>query len=252
MFCSKCGKEVQEGATFCSNCGAATVLSVQDTNTQKSAFLSRNRLPVIPTEEKSKKNAVVIVYLINAIMYILFFLITLSTKLKFLSYLFDTNVPQGEISAAMESLYDKYSTILWCLSILYFSVPIAQGIVIWRMWKKRNFNLRKKRLVAQCVADVVFWLFSPLIIKLAFYYSPIGHIQGKVTFLMYLIMMIYIIMEIIYTVMYYKAAECEESNIYDEEYNALKEANTGSWICEECLTANSANTPYCKNCGQYK
>lgn len=50
MFCSKCGKQLEEGQNFCPNCGTAqqvTVVSSSNTNIQQSENPTTNTMAVV-------------------------------------------------------------------------------------------------------------------------------------------------------------------------------------------------------------
>ena len=60
MFCSKCGKEISEGAAFCPNCG--NQIGLTNHVTQTSASVGSSNLPAssLPRPKKKRKSAIII------------------------------------------------------------------------------------------------------------------------------------------------------------------------------------------------
>ncbi|MBD5116802.1 MAG: zinc ribbon domain-containing protein [Ruminococcaceae bacterium] len=261
MFCSKCGKEVQEGTAFCSSCGQP----LQNTdggpanNVQPQIIYvnqSNSGIMSTPPEEKKKKTTAIGFYFISAILSLCIILTVLGSKLELLAGFISTDLSQDTIAAAFRSIYEEHAAILWCLGILYLSIPITQGIVLWCMYKKRNFILRINNVILQNILDSVFWFIFPIIINIVI--SRNSRIEGSASFFFWAMAIVIIALKIIYIVLYYKASECEEINLRKEKHNVSnsgeqKPKDSGTyWICTNCRTFNSPKDMFCQKCGKNK
>lgn len=261
MFCSKCGKEVQEGTAFCSSCGQPLQgTNVSPTNNTQSQIIYVNQSNIgmmsAPPEERNKKLNAIAFYLISAILSLCLIMAILGSKLELLAGFISTDLSQNTIADAFRSIYEEHAAILWCLGILYLSIPITQGILLWSMYKKRNFTLRINNVVTQNILDSAVWFIFPIIINILI--SRNSRIEGSASFLFWTLSIAIIASKIIYAVLYYKASECEKINIRNEKrvvYNGSEQKsseNGGYWICKNCSTSNSAKDSFCQKCGKNK
>lgn len=258
MFCSKCGKEIQDGAAFCSSCGQA----VQGTdggslNDSRPQIIYVNQIKnsaaQCPADEKQKKLTATVFYIISALISVFFLFCTLGTKLELLSYLVDTDYSRNSIAGAFKNLYENHGAIFWFAAIFYLIAPIVQGIVLFTMHKNRNFSLRTKNVVTQNITDCFLWLFLPIIVNILLSNNSV--INGNSSFLFWIIAIIIAGFKIAYAVTFYQAAECEQNNIYREKhFSTLSqvEENGSYWICLNCRSFNSKNDMFCQKCGKNK
>lgn len=262
MFCSKCGKEVQEGTAFCSSCGQP----LQNTGDSPTSNVqpqiiyinqSNSGIMSTPPEEKKKKTTAIGFYFISAILSLCIVLTVLGSKLELLAGFISTDLSKDTIAAAFRSIYEEHAAILWCLGILYLAIPVTQGIVLWNMYKKRNFTLRINNVVLQNILDSVVWFIFPIIVNVAI--SRNSRIEGSASFLFWAMAIAIIALKIIYAVLYCNASECEEINMRNEKHGGVsnsgeqKSEDSGSyWICMNCRAFNSAKDKLCQKCGKNK
>lgn len=254
MFCSKCGKEVQEGTAFCSSCGNP-INSYAQANTAKplkQSFISvRKNLAATAPDEYKKKNIVLTVYLIITIMNIGFWLSVVLTKLSiFPNYLINVNNSSTEsLLSVIEA--NVISSNLWVMFVLFLMVIVTEIIGLWVWYKKRAFSFTKKHVRTIYVVYSFLWLIFPFLTKL-FFYHKCEHLDVSPTFLFYFIVFLMMFVNILYIFLFYKAAECEENNVFNEQRRNFEDTNLGSWVCGNCKSINSKNEQFCKNCGEYK
>lgn len=103
-FCTKCGKEVGEGASFCASCGTSvSQVAVNDTNVSSQVNTNMNN-------NKKKMNPIVIVLLVLLFIGISGFIGLSLIASVFLSF-FDSNVSKPKVNinqVALEYVSEKY------------------------------------------------------------------------------------------------------------------------------------------------
>lgn len=261
MFCSKCGKKVQDGAAFCSSCGNPLQNSnVSSSNNPQSQIIYVNQanigMMLATPEERKKKLTAIALYCISAVLSLCLILMVLGSKLELLAAFISTDLSQDTVAAAFRSMYKDHAAILWCMGLLYLSIPITQVILLWSMYRKRNFLLRISNVIGQSILDSFVWLIFPIITNILLLRD--SRIDGTASLLFWFMSFVVIALKIIYAILYSKAAECEKSNIANEKsgvYNGSEQKsseNGGYWICKNCSTSNSAKDSFCQKCGKNK
>lgn len=289
MFCSNCGKEIAEDSTFCSGCGKATSNGQPPAApVQQVVYVDRAQNKGIagaPDEVKVKKG-VFLLYFFGAAMFVTFILVILVTKLEIFAELIEysslsLNGVNFTLQGALEHMYEEYEAILWFLLLLILSTVVIKGIMIWRICIKRDFSGNERKYITQCVIEGICWIaFVPILC--AFLLAEF-HSDFSLSIFAYIIDVFVAAYEVIFAVLFHKAAVCETDNLYREKHHKAIESwtcnfcgneNTNKdlfcqkcgknygeseepdgkkgWICKSCNTVNDRKDLYCKFCGKYK
>ncbi len=111
MFCSNCGKEIEEGSAFCSGCGknVGTVQSAPSAvPAQNAVYVNQDRRGGLDAagapDEIRKKMTVVILYFLGAAILLVMILMMIMTKFKILAEVMDfSGISQGMFEKALVS-----------------------------------------------------------------------------------------------------------------------------------------------------
>lgn len=283
MFCSSCGKEIDEGSAFCSGCGKAVgapQATAAPAPVQQVVYVDRVQRKGIAgaPDEVKKKTMVLLLYFLGAAMLLSMILIFHVTKFGICTELIEiSSISQR----TYEYFYEEYSAIIWFLSLILFLPSVTKGIVLWKACVNRNLDVKQKNVAVSCVLGSICWIIILPIISNALS----SRLQEDVGFtaLTYLLIVCVIAHKIIYAVLYHNAAVSEVDNLYREKYHksierwtckvcgnentnkdlfcqkcgknyGYSEESNGknSWICRSCNTVNDRKDLYCKFCGKYK
>lgn len=229
MFCSKCGKEINDGAAFCDKCGSSLNPS-EKRNGEGSGRMSDE-------EEKQKKSALWTFLLgwgillgILAIMFLIDF-----------EMLFDSPQDIADLTVGMLMLLGGF-IVFACETIMVFRLPM----------KKRSFDSAKSRMKLGVAMKIIIPIGYALYLKIAFDVGP--------TMLACAMFGVSVLLNIVSAVLYTKAANEEFSSKYKENHSTNKLLNKigaespsrADWICRHCGRTNKSIDNFCKDCGKYK
>lgn len=260
MFCSKCGKELPEGAVFCPSCGG----SVNGTNpTQPKVPPS----PVnygsansgISAEEKNKKLVAIAAFILCAVMNLFFYWSIVISKG---SIIFGDYINHSIWGDSENTFFTVVSVLMTLGSIILAFTEFLLPYI------NRTFD--KKRATVKGSLVPGFFLAGPMSVILA--YKANKHCDYIPIVLLVLGISVSAL-AIIVAITYSAAAYYERYQITKEKEATLKydeiispngkryatnlarisgETQEEYWICPECGTRNRLLSDQCKDCGHYK
>lgn len=253
MFCSHCGKKIEDGSAFCSGCGKAvgggqSAAPSAPAPVQQVVYVNQVKKEGIvgAPEEVRKKIAVIIMYSLGAVALLVLILSVLATKLKVFAEFMDfTGISQGSFEEALEHMYDEYGLLIAFLSVLLLLPKVVEGVVLWKSCGNRNFAVRDKNVIVRCVGSSICWIIVPpiLVNGMSGVSERLGNasLSGSVYFIIALV----VIYKISYAILYHVTSRCERTYISMEE---RKKRN--SWVCDNCGMENDRKYEVCQRCGE--
>lgn len=244
MFCSKCGKQLNDEATFCDGCGSAVKKSAEpETAGIQRAKAATNEKALI---ERSRKNrAITVIAILNSVMF-LFLCLAGATKLSAFEWLFTDE----EI---IDYIWEESAGMLTFLGFMEGLCCLAEIVLCFVLYKRREFSAYKKIKLPSCIFTSIVVLLFCLILR--------KHITASGWFMAIL----FVVGDIISLISVLKAAKSEDEAIYLEsstysrgrlhdKLSALRENDKKGdmWECEECGTLNPSTQGFCKDCGKYR
>ncbi len=253
MFCSHCGKKIEDGSAFCSGCGKAVgggqpaapsapapVQQVVYVNQVKKGWI------VGAPEEVRKKIAVVILFSLGAAILLVAILSVLATKLEILTDIIDfSGISRGTFEEYLEYVYDEYAVVIGFMSLILLLPKVAEGVMLRKAYVNRCFAVRSNNIIARCVISSIGWIIAPPIYcALA---SRASEMIGDVSFSgsVYFYIAFIIVYKIAYAILYHHTAACEQAYISLEE-----KKKRSSWICDNCGMENDRKYEVCQKCGE--
>ncbi len=254
MFCSKCGKEIEDGASFCSECGTPTVFNRAQVNL-RSGMNMNTQNDGMTNEEKTKKLAAIGSFVLAFVAEMFVVWSICATKWKII---FGSSIPDS----SLERFWDDTS---WVAVIAALMLTFERLMTSFRIYISayinRSFAKFKKAGIGGFIWSLGILVIVPIIMSNYFYekggYYPVGLIALGV---------FACLLNIPAAITYWKAAECEslaqlENKAADRKslvsrLSNMTEDNTSApkniWICPECGSRNSSLQNQCKDCGYYK
>lgn len=259
MFCSKCGKQLNEGAAFCDGCGA----SINGGATSSSEVISYSEavkgLEKLNPEEARKAQKLIFVIVNLTVAFFDFILCSLPFFSKFAMFpaLFNEEY-ESKAEMVFEYLWDKYTMICVAIGAVVLTSLIIKIIKLRSAYRYEEFIKYEIHFAVPintiCLAGVII----PYFIFLKF-------MNGLALF-MVLSMAALSIGEFIVNLrtrrieiinIYKKKTESKDylhSDVVKINRGPVKKVelnSDGMWECEECGTFNPSTQNYCKDCGKY-
>ncbi len=266
MFCSKCGKEISNDATFCSGCGSVV-------NGSQSGISVSVAMPKMSAAEKDRKIRAVAVYCMAALMGLAVLWIMISTQFDCLTAILGDSYAAKQL---IKESWEDYGGFIVLISVLMTLSYVIFGVVGYVVpLNKRNFAANKKtvvgNLVTSCIMDVVCGGMLCYIV---------GSAELDVFFIV-LVTIVLAVADVFAAIAYVRAADAEVYAKFKETHldkrigsegrkpysgkgviSRLSAINNGYtnemkdaprvWICNSCGTENSNTDAFCKDCGKYK
>lgn len=248
MFCSKCGKQLNDGAVFCDGCGAA-VNSSSPEQTSTGAQRANGALSEKTQAERSEKmRAIAVTAIISAVELIILF-IAMSSELSSLKFFFN----DGKGENFLKHMWDKQGGLTKVIGVLLMFAAVMDVVMCYIHSRRRTLSAYKKVLLINRIFFSAIAIFACVLLK------DYLDISG------WLMVMILIAFNWLALKPIFKAAECENGALYLEKgvngkgrfYDKLStlhenEDKANLWQCKTCGTFNSHLQNYCKDCGKYR
>lgn len=246
MFCSKCGKEINESAAFCDKCGNAVTNSATEEKAVENARLAKKLSDLAGKERNDKIIAIfaaIFCYIVTGIF--IFLAVNNITTL----------ISGPRIEKVEEAFAESTSTVMICF-ILPLSIDI--GFYIYAYFN-RCFEKFFKNIIITAVISALIPLFLSLI-ALNTLNEGMSENEYTVTFVFMFMYAVLICAEVFSVITYKKAMDSEETACYHEKKDTLKSLRCLSnendvcadWKCKNCGSTNKSAQDYCKDCGKYR
>lgn len=250
MFCSKCGKEINDNAAFCDKCGNPTANSPAEDNVAEKVvgrvYISKENSAYISKEKSQKMLAIfaAAVCIITAII----FAITATN-----------NIGAFFTGPRVERLEDIISEEFNGSAVCMLLPAIADiGFYIYAY-----FNRCFERTFKGTVFTAVIYGVMPLLLAFIMLNTFNEGLEENEYTLTLAFWMMYIILlgVVVYRVIAHKkASEAEEAAVYYEKKDSIKGLKCLSkdneivtdWKCKHCGSTNKSGQDYCKDCGKYR
>lgn len=246
MFCSKCGKEINDNAAFCDKCGAKT-------NT--SSKVGANEITI---EEKNMKIKAIAFFSVFAAACLLFVMIVFSSGFDAVTALFTG----GYSSSILELAFGEYRSVIITAQVILIVLEALFAYIL--PYKNRSFST-STGISNLFISAGDFFIIGLFIIIAVCHFS--GEIEAQPLF--WVLMVIFIVFDLVKLITYRKAREYEESALtYGskavEKVNYSKKPRPSwmpkeetklsnePWECPNCGAHNSYTQNSCKDCGKYR
>lgn len=251
MFCSKCGKEINDDAVFCDKCGSPTNNSLTgNSNAERrneKVYVSKES-SAFAVKEKNEKMKAIIATIICCFVVVIFAFVAIND----ISIYVD-----GPRIERLEEILSESGSALFPLLIL---VAVADlGFCLFAYFG-RNFEKFFKSIIGGAVVNAL----CPLIIIFSFYKAieETGYEKAdyKISFFFVFMYAILLSVEAFRVITFKKASDAEDAARYYENKDSLKglkclsnenDAST-DWKCKHCGSTNKYSQDYCKDCGKYR
>lgn len=250
MFCSKCGKEINDGAAFCDKCGNPVGNSSSNNNADNSTSernVLSNEISTFVEKEKNEKKMAIICAVICNIIAIMF----ASTLFNSVDMLFEG----PRVERLQELISEEFNGAeMWLILPAIADI----GVYIYA-YLNRKFEKTFGGVVSTAVIYALIHLFIAFM-SLAIFNEDFGANEYTLTFGFWLIYIVFLCIDIYRVIAYKKASEAEEAAVYYEKKDSLKGLRCLSdekdvvtdWKCRHCGSTNKLGQDYCKDCGKYR
>lgn len=244
MFCSKCGKELSDGAAFCDRCGNPANPAASSDERKDATVTSK-----VTQDERTRKLIACMSFFLAAAMKLFLFWSLVGTKGKLF-------IGNGYPDWIVDGWWEDVS---WLFIVIALITTIEALIYTFRFYIlsyiNRSFAEHKKAMVINSVLNAISLVGLPIIganmVNDRIGYYPIGLICFGI---------IAAAFSISVAITYSRAADCESSEAFDKKYVSklagISGESSGSvedfWICKKCGSRNSRLSDQCKDCGKYK
>lgn len=271
MFCSKCGKQVADGAAFCDGCGYALSGGTPLAQSQVSPISK------MTDAEKNEKMCAVLLFCISSVMDLLFWWLVVASEFKAVSFLFEGTAPSYVIESLFEKLFENCGGIMIFICVVLTIGYTVIGITSYAMpYMKRDFSSALPAVKTSNIIDSVMLILGTAAIFVIF----IAELNAQPPYFLLVPVLVLAWGHICVVVTYNKAVKAEEHAIWqenqtndemryngEEKYssknvlsrsrllasnNAATNKGTRTWECENCGTMNSNTDSFCKDCGNYR
>ncbi len=248
MFCSKCGKEINDGAAFCDKCGNPIGNSTDNVmkETVEQISLSKEGAAYI-SKEKSQKMLAMFAAAVCVVAAVIFAVTATN------------NIGAFFTGPRVERLEDILSEELNGSAMWMILPAIADiGVYIYAY-----FNRCFEKAFKGTVFTAVIYGVMPLLLAFIMLNTFNEGLEENEYTLTLAFWMMYIILlgVVVYRVIAHKkASEAEEAAVYYEKKDSLKGLRCLSgeneivtdWKCRHCGSTNKSGQDYCKDCGKYR
>ncbi len=246
MFCSKCGKEINDNAAFCDKCGSPTGNCSLDNNSEKSVYVSPKRSD-LAEKEKNKKIIAICAAVVCNIVAVLFALTAFNNTGAFFT---------GPRVEGLEEIFSEefQGAQIWMI------LPVIADIGVYVY---AYFNRCFEKTFKGTVFTAVLYGLVPIWLVFSMLYicnDGLEENEYTLTFTFWLIYAVFLSIDIYRVIAYKKASDVEEYAKYDENKDTLRglrclsdeSKNESDWKCKQCGSMNKSAQDYCKDCGKYK
>lgn len=252
MFCSKCGKEINDGAAFCDKCGAK--IGGSDNNSRSASSYSYS--DEMSQDEKVAKTRVITNYFVYAVLVLAAALMLVIGDMSLFISSIDSKSTTGY---TMSELSDD--GVFEVLIILGVIIVFASSIIVECIlpYKKRAFDGFKDKFKREAITRAVL----PILIVALFVFF--GGFDIELAIGSYIALALNIGFNVLLTILFNKAAEEESAARYKANHSTsslLKKLGVEDkpekpdasvdWTCKDCGRVNKAIDSYCKDCGKYR
>ncbi len=245
MFCSKCGKEINDGAAFCDKCGAK-IGSIDNHSRSASSSVSDE----MSQDEKVAKTRLLSNYMVYMVLIFFAFIMLMTGDWG----IFINSINSINVSGYTPEM-DGFVIFLLVAIIICLGCDFIIGCLL--PYKNRNFDGAKTRFKYSSIGRSII----PVPIALLFIINySIEFGVGA-----YIALGLNIALNILMIVLFNKAAEEESAARYKENHSTsalLKKLGVEDkperpdasvdWTCKDCGRVNKAIDSYCKDCGKYR
>lgn len=219
MFCSHCGKEIEDGSAFCSGCGKAVGGEQNDVPVQQVVVNQVKKRGVAGApEEVKKKTEVVIMYSLGKVALLVVILFMLVTKFEIISWFIDfSGISQKTFNEYLSSIYDENERTMCLLSLLLLLANILDALILRDACIHRNFVDQEKGVIFYKVISSVPWIVIPPVLSIVTsdMNDPwLGNMSFSV--FVYIFSALIVAYKIAYLILYYKAVTCELRYVFKE------------------------------------
>lgn len=263
MFCQYCGNQIKDDVFFCNKCGkklnesvstqsqtnrqslnadvVQTNTAAASSNKSKKFFLGANE------REHNLKLLVVALFAASALMWFVFLITLMSTKLgiiaDFIEIAEHSFLDKERVVGDLRKLYDISPMFFMLVSFAVIVNIFVKGISLYSKCRKRDFRKNKRNVVINSAIDT-----AEVIIGVFISWQVIERCIGfrdetSLSTAFYVLFLFFVFMEIMYDWCFIKAADCEAESLYQVS------VPVGEWKCKHCGTANTKKDLFCKSCG---
>lgn len=251
MFCSKCGKEINDNAAFCDKCGNPTANSSAASTTMEriveKVYVSKES-SAYAVKEKNEKMKTIVATIICCFVVVIFALVAINDIGLYVD---------GPRIERLEEIISESGSVLVPILILLAIADL--GLCLFAYFG-RIFEKFFKNIIATSVVNAL----CPLIIIFAFYKAieEAGYEKAdyKISFFFVFMYAIFLLVEVFRAITFKKASDAEDAARYYENKDSLKGLKCLSkdneivtdWKCKHCGSTNKSGQDYCKDCGKYR
>lgn len=248
MFCSKCGKQLNDGAAFCDGCGAA--VNKPSENELSGVQRAKAELGKKTLAEHAEKTRAIVITSILSAAELIFLLVAMSSELSSLKFFFY----DGKGEYFLKYAWDKQGGVTKVIGIVLMLASIMDVIICYIHCRKRTLNAYKKVLLIEKITFAIVAIFACVLMV------EFLDISG------WLMVIILIVFNFLSLISVFKAAECENEAHYFEKGEKSKgrfyeklaspddngDSKANFWQCKSCGTLNPPLQNFCKDCGKYR